>query len=226
MTKSLVAGAVVAALLSVGTASAADLPSRKAAPAAPFVQAPSFTWTGLYAGLNAGYAFGQFNDNNIGGNRFRKADGFVGGGQIGYNYQINQIVLGVEADGQLSQFDAKANPINARGYGKGEVGYFGTVRGRLGYAMGRTMIYGTGGWAYGQAKVSTVPGVAINALASDKNNLSGYALGAGVEHALTNNITVRGEYMYVDLDKKAYFLPNTKVGTDFSVVRLGANYKF
>jgi outer membrane immunogenic protein len=226
MTKSLFAGAVVAALFSVGSASAADLPSRKSAPATPFVQAPAFTWTGLYAGLNAGYAFGQFNDNNIAGHRFRKADGFVGGGQIGYNYQINQIVLGIEADAQLSQFDAKASPITGGGYGKGEVGYFGTVRGRLGYAMGRTMIYGTGGWAYGQAKVSTVPGVAINALASDKNNLSGYALGAGIEHALTNNITVRGEYMYVDLDKKSYFLPNTKVGTDFSVVRLGANYKF
>jgi outer membrane immunogenic protein len=226
MTKYLVAGAVAAAFLSVGTASAADLPNRKAAPVAPFVQAPSFTWTGLYAGLNAGYAFGKFNDNNIGGRRFRSADGFVGGGQIGYNYQINQLVLGVEADGQMTGFDAKGNRFVPGGYGKGEVGYYGTVRGRVGYAMGRTMLYGTGGWAYGQAKVSTLPGVAINGLASDKNNLTGYAVGAGVEHAITNNFTVRGEYMYVDLDKKSYFLPNTKVGTDFSVVRLGANYKF
>ena len=214
-------------LLSAGAATAADLPSRSRAPvAAPIAYAPTFTWTGLYAGVNAGYAFGRFSDNNIGGRLFKDADGFAGGAQIGYNYQINQLVLGAEADFQAASIEGKPTIAGVGRVSKASIDYFGTVRARVGYAMGQTMIYGTGGWAYANAKIDTAPGVLLAGLSSDKNTHYGYAVGAGIEHALTNNVTVRGEYMYVDLEKKNYFTPGSKAGADFSLVRLGAAYKF
>src|SRR3978361_1619505 len=95
---------------------AADLPSRRVAPA-PYVAVPVFTWTGFYVGVNAGYGFSD-NDRNNGsyygagttyyGNDSSR-DGFVGGGQIGYNYQIGNFVIGIEADAQYADLGGRSN---------------------------------------------------------------------------------------------------------------------
>ncbi|MFJ7835410.1 outer membrane protein, partial [Methylobacterium sp. NPDC097213] len=172
----LASSALVAATVA---ASAADLP-RRAAPPPVFQPVPVFTWTGFYAGFNAGYGFGTQDDRAptvlgvgpasllvtaptvIAFNNRESNEGFVGGGQIGYNYQFTPgsgFVIGVEADAQYADFGRNRNRFVATGPlaaqqvfnpgGLSGLDFFGTVRGRLGYAFNRTLVYGTGGVAYG-----------------------------------------------------------------------------
>lgn len=107
MKKFSIVASLGAALLAT-SALAADLP-RKTAPVAPaYSRVPTFTWTGFYAGVNAGYGFGGFTGRGSG--IFKDPSGFIGGGQIGYNHQINQMVIGVEADLQSRTSTARAAP--------------------------------------------------------------------------------------------------------------------
>lgn len=224
MKKYLLSSVAALGLVAAGAASAADLPSRKGPVVAP-IYAPIFTWTGFYVGVNAGYGFGNYDVKGAATNTLGDPDGFIGGGQVGYNYQIGQIVLGLETDLQYS--DMKSSRVNViGGTNKGELEYFGTVRGRVGYAFDRFLPYVTGGFAYGQNKV-TISGLGISA--SDDNTHYGYTVGAGLEYAFTNNLTAKIEYLYTDLGEKRYFTNlgvNQKIGNDFSVVRAGLNYKF
>ena len=216
MKKYLLASVAALGIVAAGAASAAHLPSRKGPIAAPVYMPPAFTWTGFYIGANAGYGWGNVNANgwaNVG-----DLDGFVGGGQIGYNYQIGQFVLGLEADLQAADLSSGDN-LGLIGV---KTDYFGTVRARLGFAVDRFMPYITGGWAYGNVKTS-IPSVAFS---SDRSHTGGYAVGAGLEYAFTNNIIAGVEYLYVDLGEKNILGANTKVGTDFSVVRARLSYKF
>lgn len=224
MKKTLLAGLSVVGLLAAGSAMAADLPSRTYQPAAPVAAVPLFTWTGFYAGVNAGYGFGDFTRD--GGILFDEADGFIAGGQIGYNYQIGQFVVGLEGDLQYSDISASPSGTGlALGLGGSDatINYFGTIRGRLGVAFDRALVYATGGYAFGEAEVS-IPGIG-----SDDNMHNGWALGAGIEYAFTNNLTAKAEYLYVDLENKN-FTPGpgvtARAGAEFSVVRAGLNYKF
>ena len=215
MKKYLLASVAALGLVAAGAASAADLPSRKGPVVAP-VYVPAFTWTGFYVGANAGYGWGNVNANgfaNVG-----DLDGFVGGGQVGYNYQMGQFVVGLEADLQAADLSSGNNLglINVK------TDYFGTVRARVGVAFDRFMPYITGGWAYGNVKTS-IPGIGFS---SDRSHTGGYAVGAGLEYAVTNNIIAGVEYLYVDLGEKNILGAGTKVGTDFSVVRARLSYKF
>ncbi|MCR4520168.1 MULTISPECIES: outer membrane protein [Bosea] len=215
MKKYLLASVAALGLVAAGAASAADLPSRKGPVVAP-VYVPAFTWTGFYVGANAGYGWGNVNANgfaNVG-----DLDGFVGGGQVGYNYQMGQFVVGLEADLQAADLSSGNNLglINVK------TDYFGTVRARVGVAFDRFMPYITGGWAYGNVKTS-IPGIGFS---SDRSHTGGYAVGAGLEYAVTNNIIAGVEYLYVDLGEKNILGANTKIGTDFSVVRARLSYKF
>ena len=166
--KKLLLSAVSLAVLT-GSAIAADLPTRKEAVLPP---PPSFTWTGLFGGVNVGYGFSANNSGygswtapsvNVAGSGtgVSNASGVLGGGQIGYNYQWNPyLVLGVEADAQAS--DINGNSYGARGAYTGNaismgqnnlaIDWFGTARGRIGLTMpgySNFMVYGTGGFAYG-----------------------------------------------------------------------------
>lgn len=228
MKKFLLASVAALGIVAAGAASAADLPSRKGPIEAP-IYVPAFTWTGFYVGANAGYAWGQIDSTNlgvIGGfGGFDDPDGFIGGGQIGYNYQIGQWVIGAEADFQGADLKATANfgGITA----SNEINYFGTVRARVGYAFDRFLPYVTGGFAYGNVKNKvTTPFGSF----SDDNTQYGWTVGAGLEYAFTNNLTAKLEYLYVDLDKESIQVPggtfNSNVETKFSVVRAGLNYKF
>lgn len=218
MKKYLLASVAALGLVAAGAASAADLPSRKGPIAAPVYMPPAFTWTGFYVGANAGYGWGNVNTNGFG--QVSDLDGFVGGGQIGYNYQMGQFVLGLEADLQGADLSS-GNNLGLVGV---KTEYFGTVRARVGVAFDRFMPYITGGWAYGNVKTS-IPGIGFS---SDRTHTGGYAVGAGLEYAVTNNIIAGVEYLYVDLgDKSINTLVGTgKVGTDFSVVRARLSYKF
>lgn len=219
MKKYLLASVAALGLVAAGAASAADLPSRKGPVAAPVYVVPAFTWTGFYVGGNAGYGWGNVNTNGgLALTNTGDLDGFIGGGQVGYNYQMGQFVLGVEADIQ----GADLNTGNTFGGLRIKTDYFGTVRARAGFAFDRFMPYVTGGWAYGNVK-TTIPGTFFS---SDKTHTGGWALGGGLEYAITNNLIAGVEYLYVDLGEKRLLNSGTKVGTDFSVVRARLSYKF
>ena len=217
MKKYLLASVAALGLVAAGAASAADLPSRKGPVAAPVYMPPAFSWTGFYVGANAGYGWGNVNLNGW-ANNIGNLDGFVGGGQIGYNYQMGQFVLGLEADLQ----GADLSSGNNLGLLNVKTDYFGTVRARVGVAFDRFMPYITGGWAYGNVK-SSIPAIGFS---SDRSHTGGFAVGGGLEYAVTNNIIAGVEYLYVDLGEKNILGANTKVGTDFSVVRARLSYKF
>ena len=215
----LLASVAALGLLAAGAASAADLPSRKRPVAAP-VYVPAFSWSGVHVGPNAGYGWGNVNTN--GGFAITNTgdlDGFVGGAQVGYNYQMGQFVVGLEADIQGADLSTGNTFAGLRV----KTDYFGTVRGRVGVAFDRFLPYITGGWAYGNVKTS-FPGVF--AVSSDNSHTGGWALGGGLEYAFTNNIIAGVEYLYVDLGDKRILNTGTKVGTDFSVVRARLSYKF
>lgn len=218
MKKYLLASVAALGILAAGAASAADLPSRKGPVAAP-VYVPVFTWTGFYVGANAGYGWGNVNGNNLG--QIGDLDGFVGGGQIGYNYQIGQFVIGAEADFQGADLGNGSN----LGLASVKTEYFGTVRARVGVAFDRFLPYITGGWAYGNVKTS-IPAIAFSA---DRSHTGGWVIGGGLEYAFTNNLIGGVEYLYVDLGEKNVLnngFGQAKVGTDFSVVRARLSYKF
>jgi outer membrane immunogenic protein len=256
-----------AMLVALGTvAQAADLP-RKSVPYK--VQSlPMFTWTGFYVGLNAGYAFGNGNAVTTGTPGFQtliapgfapaslntKPDGFMGGLQAGYNMQFGALVAGVETDIQFGDLKKSASFTGGSVLGtqlttsaKSEISYLGTLRARLGFTPAeRLLVYATGGLAYGEVKTSgSVVGVQAPALVWSGSNSQvkvGYAIGAGAEFAITDNLTVKAEYLYYDLGKTTVnALGNAAVrglaplnGIDYvsrtentgSLVRGGVNYKF
>jgi len=252
-------------------ANAADIPTRKAppAPAPVYAPPPLFTWTGFYAGLNAGAIFGNTGSTKtIGTPAFiglgptlvpssldTAGTGFIGGGQIGYNYQIGSIVFGAEADLDYSSLEKSARFTSAATVlgttlttdAKSRLDYLGTLRARLGYALyDRLLVFATGGLAYGGVRTSTdvIPNAVPGGLwsGSTSGGKAGYAVGGGAEYALTNYWTVKGEYLYYDLGKRTTSAVGNGVvrgiaalnGVDYisstrvagSVVRLGLNYKF
>ena len=248
---------------------AADLPARSMSPPMPAYIAPPFTWTGLYVGVNAGGIFGQSGTTQTTGtpgfvalgptlvpsSLSTKGSGFIGGGQIGYNYQVGSFVAGAETDFDYSSLSKSASftsPGTVLGTSlttsaKSKLDYLGTVRARLGYVVyDRLLIFATGGFAYGDVRTTTsvVPNAVPGGLwsGSTNNTRGGYAVGGGAEYALTNNVTLKGEYLYYDLGKQSTSAIGNGVirsvaalnGVDYvsstrnagSIVRLGLNYKF
>jgi outer membrane immunogenic protein len=250
----------VAVLLSVPALPAfgADLLPVKAAPAYAS-SAPGFSWTGFYLGANAGVSAGTFTNSDrfgvygTGDQNTADSKGFSGGGQLGYNYQLpgSNLVVGIEADFQGSTLQGTYDNYQAGG-GAGwqdasKVDWWGTVRGRVGYAFGTFLPYATGGLAYGHVTTSGSCWVAAGPFGCDQPQGSvsgtriGWTAGAGFEYALSQNLTVKAEYLYTDLgsmDTPNYYLDATYGGplysagddlqtkTTFSTVRVGMNYKF
>ncbi len=241
-----------AAIFVAGTAFAADLPARVAAPA-PYIAAPIFTWTGFYVGLNAGAGFnggdrtyGEFGytPNYAGTLSSGSNTGFTGGAQAGYNMQFGSFVAGVEADiNYIDRSNGGSSVIvipgpNTYNLSVGDSNkYFGTVRGRLGFAFDRALIYATGGWAYGGkigGSSATYNSVAMTSSGNGSSN-SGWAVGGGVEYAISNAWSAKLEYLHVDLGNKTqtlYRASSTTQGINisgdnkFDVVRAGLNYRF
>ncbi|MCA0407014.1 MAG: porin family protein [Proteobacteria bacterium] len=206
----------IGAALFATAASAADLGYKKQAPVS-YTRAPAFTWTGFYAGGNLGYGFGSVHGRS--GGAFKDPSGVIGGGQIGYNYQMGQTVLGVETDLQATGIRASNTAAGVAG-AKVSQPYLGTVRVRAGYAVDRFLPYLTAGFAYGGMHYK-VPGVG----ASTTTNY-GWTAGGGVEYAFTNNITAKVEGLYVDLASKSALNNAVKGGAREGIVRTGLNYKF
>jgi outer membrane immunogenic protein len=196
---------------SAAPALAADLP-RRGAPQQSFVAPPMFTWTGFYLGLNAGVGWGKFTRDARG---LDAQTAFVGGVTGGYNHQFGSLVVGLEGDYNYSGLEGKDLGT------KGALTSFGTIRGRLGVAFDRALVYGTGGYALGFANVNVL------GLKDDKSH-QGYVIGGGIEYAVTQNVSIKGEYLYMPLAKQTYFsgLGGLDAGLNANVVRGGLNYRF
>ncbi|GGF88469.1 membrane protein [Azorhizobium oxalatiphilum] len=204
---------VLASALFAAPAMAADM-ARAPVVAAPIVSAapPVFSWTGFYIGANAGYAWGS--GTGVADSFASSPDGWLAGGQVGYNYQFqNNMLIGLEADVQAADIGG------GNAFASSKMDSFGTVRARLGYAFDRVLPYVTGGFAWGNNKI-TAPGY------SQSDTLTGWTAGAGVEYALTNNWTARAEYLYTDFGKSNYDGLLGEAGLNSSTARLGVNYKF
>ena len=142
----------------------------------------------------------------------------MGGAQAGYNQQLpNKFVVGVEGDLDYSALEGKPSAAGSAAT-KARIDSLGTVRGRVGYAFDRVMPYVTGGYAGGNEKVTSSTG-------NSSGWRNGYALGGGVDYAITNNVSARIEGLYVGLENKNAGTLG-KVGNDLGLIRTGVNYKF
>lgn len=246
----LLAAVVASGMGGVSAALAADLarpapPVYKAPPPAP----PVFSWTGFYVGANLGGAWGGGNvTDTLTGASFSTGNNngvFVGGGQVGGNYQINNFVLGVEGD-----FDWAANQNNTSGVViTGPLGlghtfavtgndrWITTLTGRLGVAFDRVLVYGKGGGAWVGNNGFTVTDLTtgFSATGSSSNSASGWTAGGGIEWAFANNWTVRAEYDYIGLSNRSFVIPLTSpvlpgdtinASHHISMATIGINYLF
>ncbi len=245
-----VLGVVGAALLFTGPALAADLPVKAPAYKAPPLM-PVFSWTGWYIGGNAGYGWGESTSPTITSPNFIFAPGsfpslspkgFIGGGQIGYNWQVNNWVLGLEADFQGADIKASGTNLVTVGGAPGtaslseKLDFLGTVRGRLGWAAGNWLFYGSGGLAYGDVHSTINLSDAAGDLVAGAHSETrvGWAAGAGINYAVTPNWILGVDYLHYDLGHTSVtgvdpvFLTtitaSQKVAGD--VVRGVINYKF
>jgi outer membrane immunogenic protein len=285
MKRILIGSAAVVSVLAATSAFAADLAPRMYAKA-PAVAVVVYDWTGFYIGGNAGYSWGrEKTDGTVTGTQsvsvFRTAgpdllpgfpvvtslaalplsgradvNGFIGGGQFGYNWQRGTWLFGLEADFQGSDERGRGDVCTVAGCPLGsavvtanyKLDWFGTARGRLGFLPAeRVLLYATGGLAYGHfaANAPLVP-------LSWGSTRAGWTVGAGVEAAIDRNWSVKLEYLYMDLGDvgssstsattvtNAPNTPsqgfNTVTTTTFTsafntrftdnIVRVGVNYRF
>jgi outer membrane immunogenic protein len=217
------------------SAQAADLPPPPAPPPrapATYVPAPValYNWTGFYLGGNLGWGQNQGGFNGPGGPiTVTNTSSFLGGAQVGYNYQFggggSGIVLGAEAD-----FDWLFNSNNTTNATAGGVNVTSNNRwatlldARLGYAFDRWLVYGKGGWAWiGSGNSCVTGGPAAGCYANNSNY--GWNAGAGVEWAFLNNLSARLQYDYVGINSTSIG-PYTGSGRSFQMITLGLNYKF
>lgn len=228
--------AATGGLVTPTTASADPLP-----PPPPPAALPS--WAGLYIGVTAGGAtqFAQTHSSANNGvatspvsNSLTKT-GFIGGGQIGYNFQSGTWVYGLEAD--ISGLTGKASLNASQVIGKSiattvnQIDWLATFRGRFGFVVaGDTLIYVTGGLAL--ARVNNSFGYGSGSSFVDDSVRAGPVGGIGFEHLINQNWIVRIEALYADLGQKTVHSTNYTGGktTTFSnqvaLVRLGLSYKF
>lgn len=206
--------AVMAVLAAPASAFAADAVfQHDIAPVAHTVPAAdAFDWSGAYVGATAGVIV---NKKGLPSVKDVKKGSFIGGVHAGYNQQLeNNWVLGVETDLNISK--AKKNAVISPKY-------YGTARVRAGYAIGRILPYVDGGIAVGKLAVSAPAG------AKDvKHTHVGYTVGGGVEYALTDNVTTRVSYHYVDLKDRDYNIggKTQSVGYHAHTIGAGLSFKF
>ncbi len=224
---------LLAALMLVGpaaTAFAADMPSRKAPVVAPVAAAP--LWTGLYAGATAGYAFGKSSQRDtvsVADGDYNVKGGMIGGA-VGYNWQIQNYVYGLEADASLASIAASSSICGVTPHACGTKSEaFGTVRARGGYAIDKSLIYATGGLAVAQIKAYDV-GFSQTTGQSGSAVRLGWTVGAGVEQKLDAHWSVKAEYLYASFARATYFTlagySPEKVDMSANILRAGVNYKF
>jgi outer membrane immunogenic protein len=218
----------------IGSALAADMYTPPPA-AGGYKDAPAYgpvtSWTGFYAGINGGYGWSANSDQFSVG---LDPKGGFGGGQVGYNWQAqgSDLILGLEADLQRAGIN-DSRTITSVGSDvlqfpfKSSLEWFGTVRGRFGYASGTSLVYATGGFAFGEINSFA----AVEGPLKKDGTATGYVVGGGYEYKLSPVWSVKAEYQYINLGKNDPTFENLKasqfvrVNEDaFHTVRIGLNY--
>ncbi|VTZ49728.1 Autotransporter outer membrane beta-barrel domain-containing protein [Methylocella tundrae] len=229
--------ASVGAIALAGSAFAADLPSR-APPPVYVPPVPIFTWTGVYIGGQIGYAWGKTNSNI--GDAFgdyaafsTNNSGVIGGAHVGYNLQLSQFVVGLEGDVDGSSMSKSISGVvgGVPTTVSSNMSVQGSIRGRVGYAWDRVLIYGTGGVAFAGLNGSISTPFGYDSASSTR---VGWTVGGGLEYAVTNNWSIRAEYRYADFGHSTVYANNSFVGLGAYAnrritenrVQVGFSYKF
>jgi outer membrane immunogenic protein len=213
---------LLAAILASGLATAADLPARYQQPIARApVYYPVYHWTGFYLGINGGGGWGRSQWDGV--DRFDVSGGLIGG-TIGYNWQFSQLVIGVEGDIDWSGIEGTTTVLCPLGCTTRNH-WLATVRGRLGYAFDRFLPYLTGGLAVGDINAS-LPGFPAGSVSN-----AGWTIGGGLEFGIVSNISVKAEYLFVDLGNfncgfNCGLLANGNVSFYANLFRGGLNVRF
>lgn len=204
--------------LSVASASAADIQRRVMPAKAPEYVTPLYNWTGPYIGINAGGGWGHSDFSAPFAGSAGLSGGLVGG-TLGYNWQMNQAVFGLETD--LDWSNIRGSSSCGGGFNcEARNNWLGTFRGRIGYAAwDRFMPYVTGGLAYGGVKQS------VSGVGSSNDTKAGWTVGGGVEYAIAGPWTAKVEYLHVDLGRADSVLGST-TSYRSDIVRAGLNYRF
>ena len=208
--------------LGMAPAIAADLPAR-AYTKAPAAAIAINNWSGFYLGAMGGYAQ-QTEATTLG---FGEVKGGFAGGTLGYNWQTGNLVFGIEADAAWADVGfSVGNPALASF--ETRIRDMGTVRGRIGYAFDQVLVYGTGGYAWADNRVTAS---LLNVSVSDSKFHSGWTLGAGVEVMFAPKWSVKAEYLYKSFESATYFAGTVPggvpVGTiNLNSVQVGVNYHF
>lgn len=244
--------------LAAAPALAADL--SKPVYKAPPLAAPAYNWNGFYVGAHIGWGWEHISSdvfNSVGAfdtSGSSNRDGIFGGGQIGYNWMFAPSwLLGIEADGSAADISGSSTGCTATGCSSnhGKITGFGTVRGRLGYAINNVLLYGTGGWAWASSETDRAvvcvvagggvcpggpsPSLLTGMSAHASGTEGGWTAGGGVEWGFAPNWTAKIEYLHLQFDNftRDYFytgfptaerryVSNANVDT----VRVGVNYLF
>lgn len=238
--------------------------------AAPAMAQQAGSWTGPYAGLNLGYGGGSFHYPYSGttdaagtsptsGSVRQDSSGVLGGVTLGYNYEMpNGLLLGFETDIDASDISGNAGYYNLNSAGgvsnaqvDTRIDYLGTARVRIGKALfnNRFVPYVTGGFAYGGVRSESAANCAACGAGgtaasfgyvSPSQTQTGWTVGGGAEYALTSHLSVKAEYLYVDLGQvnlnyggstfagPGYTVYNANIDekADANIVRVGFNWKF
>ncbi len=230
-------GAIAIAI--AGSAVAADLPHR-GPPPVYLPPPPIFTWSGLYLGGQIGYAWGNdpidvVDVTGASGPAFfnTNPNGVIGGAHLGYNLQFGQWVAGLE--GTVDGTSLTGTRVSATGVTlRSRADVQGSIRGRVGIAFDRVLIYGTGGVAFAGIKNDYASGAPFFLEEGDSKTRTGFTVGGGLEYAVTNNWSIRAEYRYSDFGRSSdYPFPTQTFGTVLfthhlteSQVQAGFSYKF
>lgn len=202
-------------------------------------------WSGPYVGAHVGYGWGNVDvtDTNGGvtpGPFNYNTQNIFGGGTVGFNLQIERVVIGVESDlGYMNVDGAGTIPSSTSPYHQDltlDSGFYADVTGRLGLTFGDTLFYGKGGWAYFDSKaqqVTTKPGYSPTSTGS----FDGWVYGGGIEHKLSDHISLKVEYLHFDFnaqggaqtsitDPPTGFVYTNTHEPSVDTVKIGVNYSF
>jgi outer membrane immunogenic protein len=218
----------LSAFLPAASALAADMDLPPPPPPVEELRPATYDWSGAYVGAWVGNACidGTLVDNTAATSFVNAGCGFKGGVLAGYNHQIDNIVLGVEGDWGMS------NNIVRNPYGTADYTFalknIATLRGRVGYAIDDTMLFLTAGGAWAQGDLDGIVSATPDHI---KSNHYGWAVGGGVEHALTDTVRIKLDYLYTHMNDAHYSSPCATCDVDVKwggehEVRLGAIWAF
>lgn len=177
---------------------------------------PAATWEGAYIGAHAGFGAGTVNwvfSGTDDGDEY-DVDGWVLGGQIGYNWQVDNIVFGLEADLSVSTISGDYETFATR-----DINWVASARGRIGYAIDSVLLYGTAGLA-----VANSTGTLF--ILNDTQTHVGWTAGIGAEVMVSDNVSLKAEYRFSDYGAESYYFDSIDTGFSTHTATVGVNFHF